>query len=241
MAQDDLVLRIGVTEKRLLDQMKRVEQRMVRSAQRSENAWRRTNRSLSQSFSGISSAALRAAASVTAFAFAANRLTSVSDSYRTIENRLRSIGQTSDEAAEKLAAVAIRSRSPIEELATSVARIQKATGDGYDITLRRAETLNKLLAVGGATAQEASSVMTQLSQALTAGALQGDELRSLRENAPIELLDALAEAAGASRAELKQLGADGKLTSEIIVAALDSLATTPMRSFRKRHKQSDNH
>lgn len=231
MAKDDLVLQIGVTERRLLDQIKRVEKRMISSARRSENAWRKTNRSISQSFSGLQSAALRATASIAAFTYAANRVTRIADSYTNIENRLRSIGQAGDEAGEKLLAAAIRSRSGIEDMATGVARFHKSTGDSYDTTIRRIETLNKLLLVTGSTTAEANSVMLQFSQALSSGNLAGDELRSLREAAPIELLDALAEAAGVSRSELKGLGEQGLLTTEIMTTALDSLASTADEKF----------
>src|SRR5690606_6006811 len=143
------------------------------SARRSENAWRKTNRSISQSFSGLQSAALRATASIAAFTYAANRVVRIADSYTNIENRLRSIGQAGDEAGEKLLAAAIRSRSGIESMATGVARFQKSTGDSFETSIRRIETLNKLLVVTGSTTAEVNSVMTQFSQALTSGNLAG--------------------------------------------------------------------
>lgn len=184
-----------------------------------------------RSFGGIGASAVTAAAKVAALGAALGKLSANSQSYKVIENRLRSLGEYSDEAAEKLASAAIRSRAPLEDMAGTVARIQKATGDGYDETIRRVETLNKLMAVGGATASEVNSVVVQLSQALSSGVLQGDELRSLREAAPVELLDAIAKAAGVTRAELKDMGADGKLTSDIIVQALDAMATTADEQF----------
>ena len=182
-------------------------------------------------FSGVSRSAIAAAASIAGLGVALNKVRSSTDSFKIIENQLRSIGQESDAAVDKLLSVAIRSRAPIEDLATAVARIQKATGDGYDETLRRVETLNKVLAVGGSTAAEVSSVVTQLSQALSGGVLQGDEFASLRESAPVEFLDALAEAAGATRGELKDLSAEGALTADIVIKALDSLKESADRNF----------
>lgn len=210
--------------RRMNDASRRTNDQIIRQASRAEAG-------VSRSFSGIGSAAMSAAGKVLALAAALGKLTANSQSYKAVENRLRSLGEYSDEAAEKLAAAAIRSRAPLEDMATTVARIQKATGDGYDETIRRVETLNKLMAVGGATAAEVNSVVVQLSQALSSGALQGDELRSLREAAPVELLDAIAKAAGVTRAELKQMGADGLLTSEVIVEALDSMAATADEQF----------
>lgn len=182
-------------------------------------------------FGGVSRSAIAAAASIAGLGVALNKVRSSTDSFKIIENQLRSIGQESDAAVDKLLSVAIRSRAPIEDLATAVARIQKATGDGYDETLRRVETLNKVLAVGGSTAAEVSSVVTQLSQALSGGVLQGDEFASLRESAPVEFLDALAEAAGATRGELKDLSAEGALTADIVIKALDSLKESADRNF----------
>ena len=182
-------------------------------------------------FQGLSKSAVAATAKVLGLAAAMTKLTQFANDYTTIENRLRSIGQFSDDAAEKLLNASIRSRSAVTEMSTAVARIQKATGDGFDQTIRRVETLNKLLAVGGSTTAEQISVMTQLSQALSSGTLQGDELRSLREAAPIEVLDAIAKAAGVTRGELKKMGEEGKLTSDIVIEALDSLAETADRKL----------
>lgn len=182
-------------------------------------------------FAGLSKSAVAATAKVLGLAAAMTKLTQFANDYTTVENRLRSIGQFSDDAAEKLLGASMRSRSAVTEMSTAVARIQKATGDGFDQTIRRVETLNKLLAVGGSTTAEQISVMTQLSQALSSGTLQGDELRSLREAAPIEVLDAIAKAAGVTRGELKKMGEEGKLTSDIVIEALDSLAETADRKL----------
>lgn len=182
-------------------------------------------------FAGLSKSAVAATAKVLGLAAAMTKLTQFANDYTTVENRLRSIGQFSDDAAEKLLAASMRSRSAVTEMSTAVARIQKATGDGFDQTIRRVETLNKLLAVGGSTTAEQISVMTQLSQALSSGTLQGDELRSLREAAPIEVLDAIAKAAGVTRGELKKMGEEGKLTSDIVIEALDNLAETADRKL----------
>lgn len=210
--------------RRMNDASNNTSDQIIRAASRAESG-------ATRSVSNIGLAATRAASSVVALALAMGKLALSSQSYKVIENRLRSLGEHSDEAAEKLASAAIRSRAPLEDMAGTVARIQKATGGGYDETIRRVETLNKLMAVGGATASEVNSVVVQLSQALSSGVLQGDELRSLRETAPVELLDAIAKAAGVTRAELKEMGADGKLTSDIIVQALDAMAATADEQF----------
>jgi tape measure domain-containing protein len=213
--------------------MRQAEQRGTRTYQGLQRGSRTATRQMSGDMSRIGGLATAAAASILSIGAAMNKVRTSSDGYKTIINQLRSIGQESDAAVDKLLAVAVRSRAPIEDLATSVARIQKATGDSYDVTLRRAETLNKILAVGGSTAAEVSSVVTQLSQALSAGALMGDEFASLREAAPVELLDAIAAAMGTTRDKLKELSSEGAITADVVTKALDSMAESADANFAK--------
>ncbi|UOK70194.1 tape measure protein [Ancylobacter polymorphus] len=72
---------------------------------------------------------------------------------------------------------------------------------------------------GGASASEQAAGILQLGQALGSGVLQGDELRSLRENAPI-LAQAIADEFKTTIAGLKDLGAEGKLTSDRVFQAI---------------------
>lgn len=213
--------------------MRQAEQRGTRTYQGLQRGSRTATRQMTGDMSQIGLRATAAAASILSIGAAMNKVRTSTDGYKTIINQLRSIGQESDAAVDKLLAVAVRSRAPIEDLATSVARIQKATGDSYDVTLRRAETLNKILAVGGSTAAEVSSVVTQLSQALSAGALMGDEFASLREAAPVELLDAIAAAMGTTRDKLKELSSEGAITADIVTKALDSMAESADENFAK--------
>lgn len=97
-------------------------------------------------------------------------------------------------------------------------------------SLNMAETLQKALVVGGGTSEENRRALTQLSQGLASGVLQGDELRSIREQSPY-LADVLAEGLakvdksfiGTTAGDLKQLGADGKLTSDVVIAAFEAM------------------
>ena len=77
----------------------------------------------------------------------------------------------------------------------------------------------KAMKAGGAGVQEQQAAIQQLGQALSSGVLQGDELRSLRENAPV-LADAIAKEFQVTIGELKKLGEDGKLTSDRVFRAI---------------------
>lgn len=77
----------------------------------------------------------------------------------------------------------------------------------------------KAMKAGGASAQEQQASLIQLGQALGSGVLQGDELRSLRENAPV-IAKAIADEFGVTIAGLKKLGSEGKLTSDRVFRAI---------------------
>ena len=83
------------------------------------------------------------------------------------------------------------------------------------------ESINKAIRIGGGTDEMNKSAMLQLSQALGSGVLQGDELRSLSENAPY-MMKVLADGLGVARGKLKQMGADGELTTDVVIQAFEN-------------------
>ncbi|PWU72387.1 hypothetical protein DK867_14265 [Ochrobactrum sp. POC9] len=90
--------------------------------------------------------------------------------------------------------------------------------------------VSKAFKAGGASAQEQAASIIQLGQALGSGVLQGDELRSLRENAPI-VAKAIADEFGVTVAKLKDLGAEGKLTSDRVFRAIINAQKTIEAQF----------
>lgn len=89
--------------------------------------------------------------------------------------------------------------------------------------------------VSGATSTEASAALLQLKQALGSGVLQGDELRSIREQAPL-VGQAIAKEMGVTVGELKKLGSEGKITTDIVLKALASLKN---QNLSKLNEQFD--
>ena len=79
--------------------------------------------------------------------------------------------------------------------------------------------LNQTLLISGTSAEGAAAAILQLAQGLAAGALQGDELRSQLENNP-RLIQALTDQLGINIAELRDLGAEGGLTVQVVLDAL---------------------
>lgn len=82
--------------------------------------------------------------------------------------------------------------------------------------------VNKAAGMMNLTAADTEGVMLQLSQAMGSGALQGDELRSIMERLPA-VGQAVAKVMGVTVGEVKQLGADGKITTDVIIQAMGEL------------------
>ena len=78
---------------------------------------------------------------------------------------------------------------------------------------------NTTAKVSGSSAEEASSAMTQLAQALGSGALRGDELNSVMEQAP-GLIVALSKELNAPIGQIRKLASEGKITSDVVIRAL---------------------
>lgn len=91
--------------------------------------------------------------------------------------------------------------------------------------------------VSGATAQESSAALIQLKQALGSGVLQGDELRSLREQAPLAA-QAIAREMGVTIGELKKLGSEGQITTDIVLRALAKLKTENLGKLNQQFNTS---
>lgn len=101
-----------------------------------------------------------------------------------------------------------------------------------------AGTINKAMVLGGGSSEENNRAIVQLSQALSSGILQGDELRSIREQSPY-LAKVLAEGLGkiddkfigTTIGDLKKLGATGQLTSKTVIQALEAMGEEISKTF----------
>jgi tape measure domain-containing protein len=134
---------------------------------------------------------------------------------------LQSISKTTQTALEANALVFNRLNQSVLQL-----------GGTQRDTLNLTDLLGKAIKVSGASATEGKSAMIQFAQALGSGKLAGDELRSLMENAPY-LMQRLAEGLGVPIGQLKALGEQGKLTSDVVVNALNKAAASIERDFAK--------
>lgn len=153
----------------------------------------------------------------------------IADSYTNTNARLGMITSSPAEQAalqNDIFASANRSRGSYTETANAVAKMRMLAGDSFGSNQEAigfTELLNKSLKVSGAGQAEQSAVFLQLTQAMAAGKLQGDEFRSVMENAPM-VADAIARYMGKSKGELKELSSQGLITSDIIKNAMFNAA-----------------
>lgn len=153
----------------------------------------------------------------------------LTDTYTNTNARLGMITGSLEEqrALQKdVFAAAGRARGNYTEMANATAKLKMLAGDTFGSNQEAVgftELLTKSLKISGASTAEQNSAFLQLTQAMTAGKLQGDEFRSIMENAPM-VADAIAQYMGKSKAELKELSSQGAITADIIKGAMFSAA-----------------
>lgn len=115
-----------------------------------------------------------------------------------------------------------RARGGYLEMADAVIQVSQSAHDAFPDPRKAVEFMEgiqKVFAIGGASKEAQKNAMLQLTQGLASGQLQGDEFRSIAENAPM-IENIIAKSMGVSRGELKKLASEGKITAEVIKNAI---------------------
>lgn len=143
-------------------------------------------------------ALLRSTLVVVAGARVIGRFLELSDTLTNVRNRLRLVTNSTEQlnaVQQRLFGISQQTRSSFEANAELFNRLARST-DGLGLTFNElldvTKGINQAIAISGATAQEARNGLIQFSQGLAAGAIQGDELRSVVEQFP-RLADAIAK------------------------------------------------
>lgn len=163
----------------------------------------------------------------------AKEFVDLSDQITNVQNKLRLVTGSIQELTDtqkRLFDVSNATRSSFEGTATIFNRLAisaKELGVNNEQLLQFTESLNQAIILSGASAQEASAGLLQLSQGLASGSLRGDELRSVLEQLPA-VADVIAKGLKVTRGELRTLGEQGKISAtavlEAFAAARDELA-----------------
>lgn len=183
-------------------------------------------RNLSGNLVGLGSAA-RSMAGALGVVFGIREAAQAVEQYDQLTNRLRLVTENTAQLAyaqQSIGAIAQASYQSLDTTAQVYQRIAqnaKALGLTFAEVGSITETVAKTVALSGVSAEAASAALTQFGQALASGTLRGDELNSILEQTPA-LAQAVARGLGVSTAELRAMGAEGKLTSQAIIGALEN-------------------
>lgn len=151
----------------------------------------------------------------------------MSDAYTLMTARLKLATESQEEfnaAQAGLEGIARKTETPLASLVTLYGRLSrplKEAGRSQAEILQVTEAVATSFRVSGASAAEAENGVIQFAQALGSGALRGDEFNSVAEQAP-RLMQALADGIGVPVGALKEMAAQGQLTSNIVTDALTS-------------------
>jgi len=205
MATNLLMIGLGVDTRRLRDG-ERALGSLQQAGNRAENA-------------------LGKLAGMLASVFAVHKIIEYADSYTNLQNKLKLVTNSTVElgyATDEVAQIAKRTGQALGATGDLYFKISQNTeklGVSMTDVSRITETFAKTLAISGASTQGAEAAILQFGQALASGVIRGDEFNSVAENAPAAL-DAFARALGVPKGELRKLAAEGMLTSDILISAL---------------------
>ncbi|HBS6365833.1 TPA: tape measure protein [Klebsiella pneumoniae] len=214
----------------LLVAQQRVNQRldlMERGFDSTTRAVNNTERSMS-SLSGVAVAL--------AAALSAKQISEYADAWATVNNKLANSLRPNEQLAdvtERVFNITQQTRSSLDATASLYARLERATrqyGTSADDLAKLTTIINQGFVVSGATAQEAENAIIQLSQGLASGALRGEEFNSVNEQGN-RLIVALADSMGVSIGEMRNMAAQGKLTTDVVVNGLLSQGAVIGKEF----------
>ncbi len=158
------------------------------------------------------------------------------DEYQNLDAKLKIATHSTEELAraeDQLFRIANRTYSSFSSTVDLYARFERSTRSlkiSQDNLLQITETVNKAIALSGASTQAANAAILQLGQGMAAGTLRGDELNSVLEQAP-RLAEAIASGMGVAVGNLKRLGEQGLITTEEVLNALASQGAAIDKEF----------
>ena len=166
-----------------------------------------------------------------------NKVLNISDELASTKARLNLLvddGGSVEALEQKIMASAQRSRSVYFDTASAVAKLGLNAGNAFDGNMDQViafmEQVNKQFVIGGATAQEQSNAMIQLTQAMAAGALRGEELNSILDGAP-GIARAIEKYMGIAEGSIKTVAQEGKVTAEVVKNAMFAMADETNAKF----------
>ena len=210
---------------RALHQVDSSNRKVANSAKNISKGYRDANSAVS-----VLTKNLRTLASTYLGVMGAKAVTTASDTITSSENRLNQLNGNNpaqtQQTMDKMYASAQKARMGYSDMVQNVSKSMTLAGDAFqgniDNAIRFQEIMAEAYTLGGASAAEQHSSMYQMIQALGSGILQGDELRSVREGAPLayKAIEQFAQGVYKTEESLKDMASQGMITSELVVAAM---------------------
>lgn len=184
---------------------------------------------------------IKGAAAALGIGTVVKELVNLSDTMASNKARLSMIvddGGSVADLEKKIMASAQRSRAAYFDTASAIASLGSNAGAAFantDEIIAFMEQINKQFVIGGASAQGQSAAMLQLTQAMAAGALRGEELNSILENAP-GIARAIESYMGVAEGSIKQYAEQGLITADVVKNALFAAADETNAKFESMPK-----
>lgn len=209
--------------RQLGDQLSQQNRELIEAINNQQRYTEEVNRSNRSAGNLVST--LRSAAAAIGVVALSRTFLQTSDTMSQITAKLNLINdgqQTTAELQDMIYQSAQRTRTSYEATANTVARLGQNARDAFNSNaelIQFAENLNKQFIIAGSSQEEIASASLQLTQALGAGALRGEELNSVFESAP-GLIRNIADYLGVSVGEIRDLASEGALTADIVKNAI---------------------
>lgn len=218
----------------------RVDAREAKNAAGELDRLGRSSKQAESAAATLGRAYSRAGSAIGAFlgSIAVREVIQAADGYKLLNARIQLVTGSAKEyaAAQRgIIDIAQRSRVGLEQtgnLYTSLAQSTSSLGVSQEDVLKVTESINQALIISGTSASSAQAALVQLGQGFASGALRGEELNSVLEQAP-RLAQAIADGLGVSRGQLRELGKDGELTAEKVFKALLKSGDALDKEFKK--------
>lgn len=157
----------------------------------------------------------------------ATELLEMADSYKTLEakiklatgegvNFINGFGGVQDIANETFTSI-----EDTGELFARISRAGKEMNLAQQDVLSVTKTINEAIQLSGGSAESNQAAITQLIQGLQSGVVRGEEFNSIMEQSP-RLARAMADGLGVTLGQLRAMAAEGKLTSDVVISAVQS-------------------
>ena len=221
---DKVVVSLEAKIARYLRNVRQAQTTFDRRMQKIERRAIATNARVARSFTALSGT-LGVAFGAAGLAALTRGVSGYSDAWTQAGNKIAAASEVSGKQARSLSDLNDLAGESRSEFGATVDLYSKLLRSTKDITksekdvAKATDIVAKSFKAGGSAASEQAAGILQLGQALGSSQLSGDELRSIRENAPL-LAQAIADEFSTTIGGLKELGAEGKLTSDRVFKAI---------------------